>query len=206
MLARNAAPPKRAAAPIAAVCLGTPAVAAVPLAAVPVAVALRVAVAAAAEVKGTAVPLEAPEKPGEPAVPVGVAVLLPGFKTLLKRIALVLNVDSKRTSSWQRYNNLLVNNVGHTVGNENVRDNDLGRVKEDVAVANGNLDRASLEGGNGLSILQGATVADSTVNDVVLQDRGELLSGQGGNQVVNGGESAVLRGKDGNILDFQVSF
>lgn len=66
---------------MAAVCLGTPAVAAVPVAPVPVAV-LPVAVAETPEVKGTAVPLEAPEKPGEPAVPVGVAVLLPGFRTL----------------------------------------------------------------------------------------------------------------------------
>lgn len=80
MLARKAAPPKRAAAPIAAVCLGTPAVAAVPVAA-PVAVA-PVAVAATPEVNGTFEALEAPLKPGEPAVPVGVAVLLPGLRTL----------------------------------------------------------------------------------------------------------------------------
>lgn len=72
---------------MAAVCRGTPAVAAVELASapVPVALALRVAEAETPEVNGTADELEAPLKPGEPAVPVGVAVLLPGLRTLFER-------------------------------------------------------------------------------------------------------------------------
>lgn len=116
----------------------------------------------------------------------------------MKKIALV---NCFSTSSWgEKSGDLLVDDVSNTVGNENVRDDNLGRVEEDVAVADGDLDRAALEGGDGLSILEGAAIAHSAVNDVVLQDGGELLSGQRSDQVGNGGESTVLRGKDGDVL------
>lgn len=43
---------------------------------------------------------------------------------------------------------LLVDNVGHAVSDEDIRDNNLGRVDKNAAVANGDLDRTSLEGGD----------------------------------------------------------
>lgn len=123
----------------------------------------------------------------------------------------IVLVNLFRRFSWMRrrcQENLLVDDVSNTIGNENVRDDDLSGVEEDVAVVNSNLDRAALEGGNGLSILEGAAVAHSAVDNVVLQDGGELLSGQRSDQVGNGGEGTVLRGKDSDVLKIscQLSF
>lgn len=75
MFRRNAAPPNKAAAPTAAVCMGTPAVEAeVP--------APAVAVAETPEVNGTELPLVAPLKAAEVVVALGVATVLLGLRTL----------------------------------------------------------------------------------------------------------------------------
>lgn len=95
--------------------------------------------------------------------------------------------------------------MSHAVGDENVGNDDLGRVDEDTFVVDGNLYRASLESGNRLAVAQSAAVADGAIDDVVLQNGSELLGGKSGDQVRNAGEGTVLRGEDGDILESGVS-
>lgn len=153
----NAAPPTSAAAPIAPTCL-TPA-------AVGVELPVELAPVGAAP--------DAPLKLGAPAVAVGlgVAVELPGLRTLSKET--MLGARSSHQPRNEQY--LLVDHMRHTVGNENVSDFHLGVVDENATVAaNSDCDGSSLESWHG-SVLQGGAVGYGAGNNVVLKDGRKLL-------------------------------
>lgn len=84
------------------------------------------------------------------------------------------------------------------VGDEDVGDDNLGRVDENLAVDDADVELGAVEGGQG-GVGQATAVADDTVDDVVLEDIGEGLGGQVGGHAADGGKGLVGRGKDGHI-------
>lgn len=149
------------------------------------------------EVKGTSVADEAPEKAAgcEVALATGVAVVMLGFRTLSKPAS-----ADGQYSRRSRGENLLVDDVHDTVGDQDIRHDDLGGVDEHGAVDHGDGQTLAVHGFERGAVLQGGRVADGSVDDVVLEDAGDLLGGhvrQGG---ADGLEGGVVRGENGHVL------
>lgn len=100
---------------------------------------------------------------------------------------------------------LLVNHMGHTVGDEDVSNNHLGVVDEDAAVtAHSDRHGRSLESSDG-AVGQGRAVSHGASDNVVLQDGRKLLHGQSRDKVGDSLEAGVRGSKDGNVLSFSVN-
>ncbi|KAI6776407.1 hypothetical protein HG530_000352 [Fusarium avenaceum] len=94
---------------------------------------------------------------------------------------------------------LRINDVDNTVGDENVGDDDLSLVDVDSAVVN--LDVNLLTSSSGKSaVLEVGAVANSVVDNMVLEDAHEIRLAGVGEDGANVGKSAVAGRKDGDVL------
>jgi hypothetical protein len=92
-----------------------------------------------------------------------------------------------------------INNVDNTVGDENIRNDDLGLVDKDSAVVDSDVELCAIGSGQS-TVLEVAAVANSAVDDVVRKNVGEVtLAGIGENRT-NLGKSAVVGNKDSDVL------
>lgn len=94
---------------------------------------------------------------------------------------------------------LPVDNVDDAIGNQNVGNDNLGAVDEDVAVVNRDVD---LLAGNGLNLaaLEATAVSDGPLDNVVLQDAGQVLGTELSDDRGDGGKGVVVGSKDGDVL------
>lgn len=96
---------------------------------------------------------------------------------------------------------LLVDDVHDAVGDQHVGQDDLGAVDEDGAVLDAHCHVAATDGRDPLAVGQVGAVCDRAVDDVVLEDRGELVAGevwQCGADVL---ERLVGRCEDGDVAE-----
>jgi len=106
-------------------------------------------------------------------------------------------VTSRDTRGQSKGIDLLVNDVHHTVADQDIGSHNLGRVNVDSAVVHGEGDLLAVHGLDGRSILDRGAIGDSAFDDMVTQDGRQLLLSQIGNQVANGVEGAVVGDEDG---------
>lgn len=106
----------------------------------------------------------------------------------------------------ERGGHLLVDDMSHTVGEEDVGLDNLGAVDEDAAVLDGHRDGRSLQGVEGRARGQGGAVAYGTSDDVILKDGRQLGCGQVRREICDGSKGGVCRGEDSNILERRQSW
>lgn len=143
------------------------------------------------EVKGMSLTELAPENAASWVLAVGSAVAedFSGLRTLdmLALDLFAMDVD------------LRINDVDNTVSDENVGDDDLSLVDVDSAVVN--LDVNLLTSSSGEStVLEVGAVANSVVDNMVLEDAHEIRLAGIGEDGANVGKSAVAGRKDGDVL------
>ena len=91
-----------------------------------------------------------------------------------------------------------VNNVSNTVGNQDVSSDNLGAVDKNVSVLDPDVQVGALEGGDGAIGNVGAV--DNLAGDhVVSEDAAQLLGGQAGDEVADGGKGIVGGDEDGEV-------
>jgi hypothetical protein len=93
---------------------------------------------------------------------------------------------------------LPVNNVEDSVGDEDIRDNDLGLIDPDSSVLDKNVEllaTSSVEG----AVLKRRAVADGAGDDMILKNILEIRLAQVGQDGTNIGKGAVARSKDGDV-------
>jgi hypothetical protein len=93
---------------------------------------------------------------------------------------------------------LRIDNVDDTVGDENIRDDDLGLVDVDSAVVNGNVKLLAI-GSSESTVLESAAVAKSVVYDVVREDISEITLAGVGEDGTDVGKGTVVGNKDGDV-------
>jgi hypothetical protein len=86
-----------------------------------------------------------------------------------------------------------------TVGDEDIRNNDLGLVDPDSAVVDNNVELLTLRSGK-RTVLEGRAVAKSVVDNVVLENALEIRLAQVGEDRANVGKGAVAGSKDSDVL------
>lgn len=194
-----AAPPKRAAAPMAPVLMGMAGFDLEEVVAVEAAGTVEVGVDMPL-VKGMpAVPVLAPLYAGDVVVApaCGVPVWL-ALRTLLIRPGQYQDARCAAISCHLGLEaNSLVDDVDDAVAHENVGDRDLGAVDVDGAVDDGDVNVLARKCAHG-TVHQAAAVAEAA-DDVVLEPLGDLLHGEVGEDAPDGVEGVVARGKDGQI-------
>lgn len=89
--------------------------------------------------------------------------------------------------------------MDNTVGNKNIRNDDLGIVDENIITRNGNSDILSLSSLKS-SVLKQAAVADRSGNNMVLENTLQVIVAQVGENRTNGRESIVARDENSNVL------
>lgn len=94
---------------------------------------------------------------------------------------------------------LRINDMDNTIGDEDIRDNDLGLIDKDSAVVNNNVELLTLRSGES-TVLEGRAVAKSVVDNVVLEDALKVRLAQVGEDRTNVGKGAVARSKDSDVL------
>lgn len=119
-----------------------------------------------------------------------------GFKTLY----IVGQCPFKRAGEKRAKEvNLLVDDVNHAIGEEEIRGGDSGRVDEHSAIDH--RDGQVLASGSLQCLVGGKSgaVSDRPVDDVVSKDTAQGLGTQAAGDVGNGGKSSVSRHEDGNV-------
>lgn len=96
--------------------------------------------------------------------------------------------------------NLLVNHVDNTVGDKDVRGDDLGRVDKNVAINETDVEGRAVKSSQG-GVGQTAAVAENTINNVVLEDASEGLGRDVASDAADGGKGRVAGGKHGDVLE-----
>jgi hypothetical protein len=91
-----------------------------------------------------------------------------------------------------------VNDVKNTVGDEDIRNNDLRLVDIDCSVIDGNVEILAI-GSSECTVLECAAVAKSVVDDVVLENILEISLASVGKDRANVGKGAVAGNKDGDV-------
>lgn len=94
---------------------------------------------------------------------------------------------------------LRIDNVGDTIGDENVRNDHLGVVDENLTIDNRDSHIFSLEGLES-RVLENAAVPDRSSDDVVLEHVLEIVLAQVGEDGSDGGEGSVGGDEDGDVL------
>lgn len=94
---------------------------------------------------------------------------------------------------------LLIDHVHDTIGDQNVRDHNLGGVDENISALNCNGHITTTNGFQGCVAQQG-TVTNRSLNNMILKNTGQLFSRQVRNEVSDGGESGICRCKDSDVL------
>ncbi len=87
-----------------------------------------------------------------------------------------------------------------TVGDQDVRHEDLGGVDKGGAVDRGDAQTLAVHGLEGGAVHQGGRVADGAVHDVVLEDASDLLRGHVGQGGADGLEGGVVGRENGHVL------
>jgi hypothetical protein len=90
--------------------------------------------------------------------------------------------------------------VNNTVGNEDIRDDDAGTIYKDLSANNGDSQVGTVDSLERSSVLEAAAVADSSGNNVVGKDAGDLLNRKVGKTGADSLESSIARGEDGDVL------
>ena len=93
---------------------------------------------------------------------------------------------------------LRINDMHDTIRNQHISQDDLGPVDHDAAVRNDDLDRAALQGLEGHGG-EGGAVPDRAGHDVVAEHGGQVLLGDVGRGVGDGGEGLVVGREDGDV-------
>lgn len=93
---------------------------------------------------------------------------------------------------------LPINDVKNTVGDEDIRNNDLGLVDIDSSVVDGNVEILAIGSSEG-TVLKIAAVTKSVVDDVVLENILEISLASIGKDGANVGKGAVAGNKDGDV-------
>lgn len=86
----------------------------------------------------------------------------------------------------------------NTVGDEDIRNNDLGLVDIDSSVVDGNVEILTIGSSEG-TVLECAAVAKSVVDDVVLENILEISLAGVGKDGANVGKGTVAGNKDGDV-------
>lgn len=94
---------------------------------------------------------------------------------------------------------LPVNDVEDTVGDEDIRNDNLGLIDKDIAIMDGNVDILAL-GSSKRAVPQRAAVSDSAIDNVVLENALEVVAAEITHNGTNIGKCSVVGRKDGNVL------
>lgn len=86
-----------------------------------------------------------------------------------------------------------------TVGDEDIRNDNLGLVDKDIAIMDDNVDILAL-GSLECAVLQRAAVSDSAADNVVLEDALEVIAAEVAHDRANLGKGGVVGRKDGDVL------
>lgn len=94
---------------------------------------------------------------------------------------------------------LPVNDVENTVGDEDIRNDNLGLIDKDITIMDGNVDILTL-GSSKSAVPQRAAVSDSAVDNVVLENALEVIAAEITHDRANIRKCGVVGCKDGNVL------
>lgn len=86
-----------------------------------------------------------------------------------------------------------------TVGDENIRNDNLGLIDKDITVVDGNVDLLTL-GSSKSAVPQRAAVSNSAIDNVVLENALEVIAAEITHNRTNIGKCGVVGSKDGNVL------
>lgn len=92
-----------------------------------------------------------------------------------------------------------VNDVEDTVGDEDIRNDNLGLIDKDITIMNNNVNILSLRSSKS-TVLQRAAVSNSTVDNMVLENALKIITAKITDDRTNIGKCSVVRCKDGNVL------